>query len=85
MGKVSGVYDSWKEAEKQVKKVRSNLYAKFETKKLAQEFVDSHSKKPRRAPSPTPSASSVTTNACIGHDDSGVNAGFAELFWRFQR
>ena len=25
--------------------------------------MDSHSKKPRRAPSPTPSASSVTTNA----------------------
>ena len=84
MGKVSGVYDSWKEAEKQVKKVRSNLYAKFETKKLAQEFVDSHSKKPRRVPSPTLSASKRNYQ-CIGHDDSGVNAGFAELFWRFQR
>ena len=62
VGRVPGVYEDWKECERQVKSVRPNLYAKFETKTLAQEFVDSHSKKARKkAPSPTPSMTSTTS------------------------
>ena len=64
VGRVPGVYDHWKECERQVKGVRPNLYAKFETKALAQEFVDSHAKSPRKkAPSPTPSVSSTSSMA----------------------
>ena len=42
-GKVPGVYDSWDEAEQQVKGVKPNLYAKFKSKQKAQEFVDDNS------------------------------------------
>ena len=65
VGKVPGVYDDWKEAERQVKNVRPSLHAKFETKKLAQEFVDSHSKTKTapRAASPTHSTSDAASEA----------------------
>ena len=63
VGKVPGVYEDWKEAERQVKNVRPSLHAKFETKALAQEFVDSHAKKSRgKTPSPTPSTTSRTSD-----------------------
>ena len=45
LGRVPGVYDTWKEAEKQVKNVRPNLHSKFETKAEAQKFVDKHGSK----------------------------------------
>ena len=62
VGRVPGVYDDWKECERQVKGERPNLYAKFATKTLAQEFVDSHAKKSRKkAPSPTPSVASTSS------------------------
>ena len=63
IGKVPGVYDDWREAERQVKGVRPNCYAKFLSKREAQAFVDSGGKK-TRAPSPTPSkAGSATTHS----------------------
>ena len=40
IGKVPGVYDSWQEAEQQVKNVRPNLHSKFTTRAQAQKFVD---------------------------------------------
>ena len=40
VGKVPGVYDTWAEAEKQVKGIRLNSYAKFTSRARAQEFVD---------------------------------------------
>ena len=42
IGRVPGVYDSWAETEKQVKGIRPNKYAKFSTRKRAQEFVDKY-------------------------------------------
>ena len=41
-GKVPGVYDSWSEAEKQVRGQKKNRYAKFASKSKAQEYVDKH-------------------------------------------
>ena len=85
VGKVPGVYEDWKEAERQVKHVRRSLHAKFETKALAQEFVDAHAEKPRgRAPSPTPStsAASATSDAQNSADDGADESqsqGTAEL------
>ena len=40
IGKVPGVYDTWQDTWRQVRDVRPNLYAKFETKREAQAFVD---------------------------------------------
>ena len=37
-----GVYDSWSEAEKQVRGQKANRYAKFTSKAKAQEYVDKH-------------------------------------------
>ena len=44
VGKVPGVYDTWQEAEQQVRGVRPNLHSKFLSRKKAQEFVDARAK-----------------------------------------
>lgn len=38
------MYDSWREAKRQVKNFKTNLYSKFDLKRKAKEFVDGHSK-----------------------------------------
>ena len=65
-----GVYDDWVEAERQVKNKRPNLYAKFNTKQKAQEFVDSHRKATSyRATSPTPSVASAASASSFSATD----------------
>ena len=80
IGKVPGVYDEWKEAEKQVKGVRPNLHSKFESKKQAQAFVDANRSKggkAHRPPSPTASVASAATSASrkssVAESDNGFD------------
>ena len=78
MGKVPGVYDSWQEAEKQVKNVRKNLYAKFTTRKQAQTFADS--KGGGRVTQPAAGeAVEVSDGEQEGVDEASDKQGDAEL------
>ena len=63
IGKVPGVYDTWKEAERQVKNVRPNLHSKFETKTKAQQFVDLYNNAKHSSASQSSDAASTTSAA----------------------
>ena len=78
VGKVPGVYDSWQEAEKQVKNVRKNLYAKFTTRKKAQAFVDSKGRKGATQPA-TEEAIEVSDDEQEDVDEASDTQGDGEL------